>query len=708
MKTSVLLKFLALPMLVVMLFAMGLGSAGAASPADTPDVTPVLVAGNPTCVGLGYDFGFKIDPPTPGVYNIDGVNTVNFSTSDGVYFNWTSTLGMDAVIVKGGNNANAYVYDPPAESFGDGGLHSPDNASGNPAAISHIEFCYDYELTASKTANATYTRTYTWTITKTVDDDTHVGFTGDSFVSNYDVVVDQTVTDSAFAVSGTITVNNPTPFPVSFSVADSVGGNAATVVCPTNTVAAGGSVVCTYSVGLGAKTDGTNVATVTSNTAGIDGATASANYAFGAPTTTVGYPTVNVTDSLGGALGSASGDKTFEYPVTFTCDEDEGNNPNTATIVETGQFASENVNVSCYELDVSKTAATSLTRTWTWDIEKTGDQTDLTLSLGQQFVVNYTVTVDATSADSDWAVAGEITVYNPAPIAATLNGVSDVVSPAIAATVDCGVTFPYSLAAGGTLTCDYSANLPNADARTNTATATLQNSPSGTTDFTGSAAVSFASPTVTEVDECIDVVDDQYGVLGTVCADELPKTFEYSLTVGPYNVCGDYSFINVASFVTNDTDATGSDDHTVDVNVPCATGCTLTQGYWKTHSLHGPAPYDDAWLSIGDKDGDGVVEGADETFYKSGKTWYQVFWTPPAGNPYYNLAHQYMAAYLNKVNGASTTPDVEAALTWSHIFFNTYTPSSKLDKSTRNTVLAMAAILDSYNNGLTGPGHCSE
>ena len=38
-------------------------------------------------------------------------------TTDGVDFDWSSTLGMDAVIAKGGPNANAYVYDPPAESM---------------------------------------------------------------------------------------------------------------------------------------------------------------------------------------------------------------------------------------------------------------------------------------------------------------------------------------------------------------------------------------------------------------------------------------------------------------------------------------------------------------------------------------------------------------------------------------------------------------
>ena len=66
---------------------------------------------------------------------------------------------MDAVIVKGGHNANAYVYDPPAESTGDT-VYTPRTIhNGGPAELSHIYFCWDGEtvvpkpLTATKTAN---------------------------------------------------------------------------------------------------------------------------------------------------------------------------------------------------------------------------------------------------------------------------------------------------------------------------------------------------------------------------------------------------------------------------------------------------------------------------------------------------------------------------------------------------------------------------
>ena len=155
---------------------------------------------------------------------------------------------------------------------------------------------------------------------------------------------------------------------------------------------------------------------------------------------------------------------------------------------------------------------------------------------------------------------------------------------------------------------------------------------------------------------------------------------------------------------------TGTDTHSTDITMPetyCISGhkyngtseCVdpLTQGYWKTHSKNGPAPYDDTWALIGE----------DTPFYKSGQTWYQVITNNKAGgNPYYILASQYTAAKLNVLNGASTTPEVVKAITEAESFFSTYTPDSKLSKSVREQTVALAEILDDYNNGLLTKGQC--
>jgi hypothetical protein len=63
-------------------------------------------------------------------------------------------------------------------------------------------------------------------------------------------------------------------------------------------------------------------------------------------------------------------DKTYTYTVTFTCGADEGLHGNTAKIVETGQKDDASVTVNCYDLEVTKDANTSFTRTWDWTIKK--------------------------------------------------------------------------------------------------------------------------------------------------------------------------------------------------------------------------------------------------------------------------------------------------------------------------------------------------
>jgi hypothetical protein len=193
-----------------------------------------------------------------------------------------------------------------------------------------------------------------------------------------------------------------------------------------------------------------------------------------------------------------------------------------------------------------------------------------------------------------------------------------------------------------------------------------------------------------------------------VCAGDAPKTFNYSLSFGAHPdadvvlECGENTHTNIADFITNDTGATGTDDWTVNATVACEQGCTLTPGYWKTHSINGPAPYDDTWAQIGE----------DTTFFLSGTSYYNVLWTAPGGNAYYILAHAYIAAELNMLNGASVPADVQDAFDDATALFGAYTPEQigalKGNKAPRPEFISLAGILDGYNNGLSGPGHCSE
>lgn len=134
-------------------------------------------------------------------------------------------------------------------------------------------------------------------------------------------------------------------------------------------------------------------------------------------------------------------------------------------------------------------------------------------------------------------------------------------------------------------------------------------------------------------------------------------------------------------------------------------GCTRTIGYWKTHSKYGPAKKADAtWNLI-------LPTGPDSPFFLSGKTYFQVLGTAPRGNPYYILAHQYIAAELNFLAGAyngAVDDEFDAA----KILLQTYTPAQVAALSNNNddkkAFTTLGGILDNYNNGIIGPGHCGE
>lgn len=129
-------------------------------------------------------------------------------------------------------------------------------------------------------------------------------------------------------------------------------------------------------------------------------------------------------------------------------------------------------------------------------------------------------------------------------------------------------------------------------------------------------------------------------------------------------------------------------------------GCTLTPGYWKTHSSYGPAPYDANWALIGE----------DTSFFNSGQSYYEVLWTEPkGGNAYYILAHAYIAAELNFLNGADPTTAQEAFSAATALLSDPmYTDSIPKNDPNRAVAIGLAETLDAYNNGLLGPPHCIE
>jgi hypothetical protein len=331
-------------------------------------VTPTSISGNPTCIDLAGPNSIELKIDVNGVPNgfyTDGVLEITISNSDGTYFDWASNILIDDVVVKGGPNANHYHY--PNGEDEDDGLHAPINTNtGNPYGLSHASFCYTPRLDISKTADTELTRTHEWDIEKYIFDDLTQSWvktisldilSGASQDVDYEVIVTKTgTTDSGWKVTGSITMNNPWGTDATVTDIDDVISQAgemdvtADVVCPSMTVPAGGSLVCTYSHAGYLANGGDWLNTVTVVSTGIEGGQATALVDFSNATVTDVDDEVNIYDTLEGVetfLGKLTDSYTFEYSQTYFCDADEGSHTNIADIRETGQDDEATVTIDC-------------------------------------------------------------------------------------------------------------------------------------------------------------------------------------------------------------------------------------------------------------------------------------------------------------------------------------------------------------------------
>jgi hypothetical protein len=367
---------------------------------------------------------------------------------------------------------------------------------------------------------------------------------------------------------------------------------------------------------------------------------------------------------------------------------------------------------------VTMTAQTSLKRTYSWDIEKSVSQEAVTLKAGETANVTYAVTVTPTGpVDSDWAVSGKVTMSeevfpqpDPAPV---VNTVSVTILPdELAAPVACVPSpFPVDLDTNS-LVCDYWAPLPDASGPRDAwmrATQVNGNARSVHTAF------DFSNPTVSLVDESVTVTDTMGGTLGTVNAADGPKTFTYTKTVGPYTAaqCGQHTVDNTASFLTNDSGATGSADADVDVTVVCLPpppGCTHTIGYWKTHAGFGPqadvvTPLLPIWLgtAAGAKSINVLTAAKAVSLLKmEGSNGVKA-----ASNGINKLYAQLLGAKLSGADGADSSV-IAGVIAAADAFLagNDSSSWSGLTKAQQDTVNGWMSSLDDYNNGLVGVAHC--
>lgn len=391
------------------------------------------------CNQIGYDYGFKKDDPTTGFdsgigdgmlvdYSFDGGN-------QGTELEWSSNLGIDAVILKASTKANVYAYED--EATEDAGLRTPFRTHKKRGkqyyGISHVTFCWDRELTVSKTADVEFTREYFWDITKSASPEVHDLFDGDSASSTWGILVDQTGSvDRDFSVTGNINVSNPwTETANNVVVTDALAN--AVVDCGTfaGTLSTGNSVECSYSADIASENDlpSVNVATATAD--GFQDQSATAAIVKGDPSIEVNDE-VSVEDSRNNDLNTSgiAGDVSLSLAETFTCDVDEATHTNTALLIgDDGVIgsASATVEVNCYTPSITKTATDfEYTRAFDWDITKTVDVASHELTVGESAASNYSVAVTKDAGtDSGFVAGGVITVSNPHPTATLVATLSD-------------------------------------------------------------------------------------------------------------------------------------------------------------------------------------------------------------------------------------------------------------------------------------------
>ena len=226
---------------------------------------------------------------------------------------------------------------------------------------------------------------------------------------------------------------------------------------------------------------------------------------------------------------------------------------------------------------VSKTAETQVKKTFSWSItkkEKDG-KTQLNGQVdGAAGTANYEVAVTKELVSTEYSVSGVITVKNDSPTNLVAVTVTDTLPGATDLVLGLPCTGAFALAAGATVNCSYTATLPNADARVNTAQAASGSA--SVADGSGTAGVGFDDDTpVTLVNDSIDVSDD-FATPGSAGDDkhwtdvDSTTTLTYSRTFTCGSTSGSTIFTNTASIDGTNKSASWS------LTVTCAAKQTET------------------------------------------------------------------------------------------------------------------------------------
>jgi hypothetical protein len=167
---------------------------------------------------------------------------------------------------------------------------------------------------------------------------------------------------------------------------------------------------------------------------------------------------------------------------------------------------------------------------------------------------------------------------------------------------------------------------------------------------------------------------DETGVLATDTEELVPAT-EYVIRIRANGAAaGDPSEFSETMVVSS---------------APLAQNCTFTLGYWKNH----PDQWPTTSLTLGT-----VAYSASELL--------AILNHPAGGNKLVILAHQLIAAKLNLLSGADPSAAAATIASADALIGGLICPPIGSDSLPSSPATSYANLLDDFNNGIIGPGHC--
>jgi hypothetical protein len=236
---------------------------------------------------------------------------------------------------------------------------------------------------------------------------------------------------------------------------------------------------------------------------------------------------------------------------------------------------------------------------------------------------------------------------------------------------------------------------------------------SGTFNFTLSGLSNFtssvSSPFQLGANTCVDIGIGGTGSYGSVTINEAPPAGFVQDKVEIYRLITDVDFRTdtptlLSTSTTLPLSATVNRGSTIAPGLfgfvvvfynsnapPPPDGCTLTLGFWKNHEEDWPVTS----LTLG------------SVTYTQAQL-LSILTQPVKGNGLVSLAHQLIAAKLNIASGADPSA-ISAAITAADAAIGSLVvPPVGSGYLSPSSVSSLISQLDRYNNGFTGPGHCSD